>query len=148
MKHIPDLMLQKIKRESDYEYVAPDHPSVGRNEKIQQQMASEELRIYSAAKALKGSNQESWAVFEGALLEMYRLAKQYQNSGFFELVAQRADPAFFTYTKIYAQAKIEVLEAILSVSQIPVESLEKISPHPIEKKSNKIVDFFRKFVRS
>lgn len=139
MRFIPDLMVQKIRRQNPTAE-APQHPSVEHNKKVHEAMEQEEQKLHEAAMRLKGSNPEAWALYEEALLSMYRGTKTLQGSGFFALLSNNSDPQYYTFTQIYAQAKIEILEAILSISQVPIEKLQSTSKNKV----NFIVDLFRK----
>lgn len=140
MKVIPDLMIHRIKRESEYEAPAEKHSSVVENERMQEALKDNLLKLHNASTSLKNSNPDAWKIYEESLLSMYVEAKELQDRDFFELLAEGRDPSYFTYIKINAQAKIEVLQSILSISLVPIENLNKIE------KPKKLLDKIRKWV--
>ncbi len=143
MKNIPDLMVQKISRPKDVDSLPEKpHASVAANEKTKKDMEAAEVALHSAARELKSSNPGAWTVYENALLDIYHLAKELQKSNFFELIATRTDPQFYTMTQIYCHAKLEIVEQILSASQTPIAP-PKVVP---KKKVNIFLDFFRRCI--
>lgn len=146
MKVVPDLMIHKIKRENPLiSPVNEKHPSIDKNKAIQDEMERKTLELHNSAKNLKAANPGAWKIYEEALLGLYANAKEMQNSGFLHLIATNTNPEYFTMTKVFALAQIEILESILSISQISPDSLLKAVEVPIENKKEKRLTLFKKW---